>query len=279
MKQSKYLFSTVFVAALLSGGASDALAQQEITLLAPSSSRRALDRILPNLEAETGYMVEVTYAFARTSTYSVAKGEAMDVSIVVAPVTGALTSGAVIPGSMTLVASYLTAVAVPNGAPEPDISTGEALKEALLAAKSVGYEDPDFATAGQGPAEAIYNLGIGDQIAAKSTLCAGNTTYFPPSTCFDPTDTADRPTLTIQKGLISGDIDIGMLYLSDMLRDQDQFTIVGVLPREIYTPTAIVGFISTNASDPAAARAILQYLVSPDAQAIFEELGFEPGNR
>ena len=101
----------------------------------------------------------------------------------------------------------------------------------------------------------------------------------PPSTCFDPTDTDGRPTRTIQKGLISGNIDIGMLYLSDMLRDQDKFTIVGVLLREIYTPTAIVGFISTNASDPAAARAILQYLVSPDAQAIFEELGFEPGNR
>ena len=279
MKQSNYLLSTVFVAALLSGGINDALAQQEITLLAPASSRRALDRILPNLEAETGYVVGLTYALARTSTHSVAKGEAMDVSIVVAPVTGVLTSGAVIPSSMTLVASYLTAVAVPKGAPEPDISTGEAVKEALLAAKSVGYEDPDFATAGQGPAEAIYNLGIADQIAAKSTLCAGNTTYSPTSNCFDPADTDGRPTRTIQKGLISGNIDIGMLYLSDMLRDQDQFTIIGVLPREIYTPTAIVGFISTHASDPAAARAILQYLVSPDAQAIFEELGFEPGNR
>jgi ABC-type molybdate transport system substrate-binding protein len=67
-----------------------------------------------------------------------------------------------------------------------------------------------------------------------------------------------------------------MLYLSDILPDQDKFTIVGVLPRDIYTPTAIVGFISTHASDPAAARAILQYLISPEAQAIFKQLGFEP---
>ena len=67
-----------------------------------------------------------------------------------------------------------------------------------------------------------------------------------------------------------------MLFLSDVLPDQDKMTIVGALPREIYTPTAIVGFISTHASDPAAARAILQYLVSPDAQAIFKEAGFEP---
>jgi ABC-type molybdate transport system substrate-binding protein len=82
--------------------------------------------------------------------------------------------------------------------------------------------------------------------------------------------------ITTQKGLVSGDIDIGMLYLSDILRDQDKMTIVGVLPHQIYTPTGIVGFISTHASDPTAARTLLQYLVSPDAQAIFKEAGFEP---
>ena len=46
--------------------------------------------------------------------------------------------------SETIVASYVTAVAVPKGAPKPDISTPAAVKKALLAAKSVGYEDPDF---------------------------------------------------------------------------------------------------------------------------------------
>lgn len=277
MKHARYLSSAVFVAALLSGGWVSARAQSEITLLAPSPTRRPLDKILSNFQAKTVYKVKVTYSGARTTTQSVAKGEAMDVSLVVAPVTGALTSGAVIPSSMTLVASYQTAVLVPKGAPKPDISTAAAVKKALLAAKSIGYEDPDFASAGQGPAEAIYKLGIGDQIAAKSRLCANNTTYSPNSSCFDPAGAGGtRSTRTTQKGLVSGNIDIGLLYLSDILPDQDQFTIVGVLPREVYTPTGIVGFISTHASDPAAARALLQYLVSPDAQAIFKEAGFEP---
>lgn len=277
MKHAKYSFSLAFVAALLSGGWVSARAQSEITLLAPSPTRRPLDKILSNFQAKTGYKVKVTYSGARTTTQSVAKGEPLDVSLVVAPVTGALTSGAVIASSMTLVASYLTAVLVPKGAPKPDISTAAAVKKALLAAKSIGYEDPDFASAGQGPAEAINKLGIGDQIAAKSKLCANNTTYSPNSSCFDPAATGSgRPTRTTQKGLFSGDIAIGMLYLSDILPDQDKMTIVGVLPREVYTPTAIVGFISTHASDPAAARALLQYLVSPDAQAIFKEAGFEP---
>jgi len=278
VKQAKCLFSIVIVAVLLSGKWSSARAQSEITLLAPSPTRRPLDRILSNFQAKTAQKVRVTYSGARTTTQAVAKGEPLDVSLIVAPVTGALTSGAVIASSMTVVASYQTAVVVPKGAPKPEISTGAAVKKALLAAKSIGYEDPEFATAGQGPAEAINRLGIADQIAAKSRVCANNTTYSPNSICFDPAGAGGgvRSTRTTQKGLFSGDIDIGLLYLSDILPDQDKLTIVGVLPREIYTPTAIVGFIATHASDPAAARVLLQYLISPEAQAIFKAEGFEP---
>jgi molybdate transport system substrate-binding protein len=277
VKRAEYLFPVVLVA-LLFGSPVNARAQGEVTLLAPSPTRKPLDRILQNFQSKSGQKVKVTYSGARTTTQSVAKGDGQDVSLVVAPVTGALTSGAVIPDSMTLVASYQTAFIVPKGAPKPDISNAAAVKKALLAAKAIGYEDPDFASAGWGPAEAIHNLGIGDQIAAKSRLCANNTTYSPTATnCFDPAGTGGtRSTLTTQKGLMSGKIDVGLLYLSDVLAEKDNFTIVGVLPRDVYTPTGIVGFISKRASDPAKAKALLQYLASPEAQTIFKEEGFEP---
>ncbi len=240
LKPAKYLFSTVFVA-LLFGGLG-ARGQSEISLLAPNPTRRPVEKILSNFQARTGHKVKVTYGGARTTTQRVAHGEPLDVSLVVAPVTGALTSGTVVPSSMTLVASYQTAVAVPKGRPKPDISTAAALKKALL-----------------------------------SRVCANNTTYSPNSVCFDPAGTGGASSVrTTQKGLFNGNIDIGMLYLSDILPDQEKMTIVGVLPREIYTPTAIVGFVSTHANDPVAARALLEYLVSPDAQAIFREAGFEP---
>jgi len=278
LKQAKYLSSTIVVAVLLFVSWSSASAQSAITVLAPSPTRRPLDRILSNFQTKTGHEVKVTYSGARTTTQAVAKGEPLDVSLIVAPITGALTSGAVIASSMTVVASYQTAVVVPKGAPKPDVSTGEAVKKALLAAKSIGYEDPEFATAGQGPAEAINRLGIADQIAAKSRVCANNTTYSPNSICFDSAGAGGgvRSTRTTQKGLFNGDIDIGLLYLSDILPDQDKLTIVGVLPRAIYTPTAIVGFISSHAGNPAAARTLLQYLISAEAQAIFKAEGFEP---
>ncbi|PYS06008.1 MAG: hypothetical protein DMG17_33195 [Acidobacteria bacterium] len=98
-------------------------------------------------------------------------------------------------------------------------------------------------------------LGITDQIATKIKVPNGGG--------------------PVQRGLASGQLDIGMLYLSDMLPNKD-ITIVGVLPKEICTPTAIVGFISTKASDPPGAKALLEYLASPEAQAIFKDAGFQP---
>ena len=71
-------------------------------------------------------------------------------------------------------------------------------------------------------------------------------------------------------------IAIGLLMLSDMLPEKDKYDIVGVLPRKICTPVPVVGFISTHASDPAGAKELLQYLASPDAEAIWKEAGYEP---
>ena len=163
MKNSKYFSSAVFLVTLLLAGTS-ARAQSEITLLAPGPMRTPLDKIVANFETKTGNKVKVTYGSGLSTRESVAKGEPLDVSLVVAPFPGALASGNVIPGSATTVASFLMAVAVPKGAPKPDISTPAAVKKALLAAKSIGYEDPDFTVAGQGPWETLNKLGIADQV-------------------------------------------------------------------------------------------------------------------
>jgi molybdate transport system substrate-binding protein len=273
VRHTWYSLLTGLAIALVLGSGATARAQSEITLLAPGPTRRTLEKIIPQFEAKTGHKVKVTYATGRTSTQTVAKGEPLDVSLIVAPITGALTSGSVVVSSETLVASYYTAIAVRKGAPKPDISTPAAVKKALLAAKSVGYEDADFTTAGQGPVEAINRLGIADAIAKKSKLCAGNTKYSANSSCYDPTTGGVR---SIEKLLESGDVDIAMLFLSDMLPSKDKIDIVGPLPRKICTPTAVVGFISTHASDPAGAKALMDYLVSSEAQAIFKDAGFEP---
>jgi molybdate transport system substrate-binding protein len=269
MKHKRYLSSLLFVIALLLGTCAGANAQSEITLLAVGPMRAPTQKIVENFEAKTGHKVKVTYGNGAETRKMVAQGKPLDVNLLIAPFPGAVASGTIDPSSQTLVASILTAVGVPKGRPHPDISTPAAVKKALLAAKSIGYEDPDFTAAGEGPWEALSKLGIADQVAAKSQVELG-----PASRGIAPD--ATNNVIKTSKRLEDGNIDIGMLMLSDMLPEKDKYDIVGVLPRRICTPVPVVGFISTHPSDAAGAKALLEYLASPDAEAIWKEAGYEP---
>src|SRR5260370_16757073 len=269
MKYTRKAISAIFVMALTFGGLLSARAQSEITLLAPTIARKPIDTIIANFQAKTGTKVKVTYVNGTAARQTVAKGQPSDVSVIIGPSPGAIASGTIIPSSATPIANFLTGVAVPKGRPKPDISTPAAVKKALLAAKSIGYEDPDFTVAGEGPVEALNKLGIADQVATKSKVMLG-----PGGAGVSPTATEGART-TYQR-LESGDIDIGILLLTDEIPYKDKFDIVGVLPPKICTPTPMVGFIATHASDPTGAKALLQFLASPDSQAIFKEAGLEP---
>src|SRR5438094_3341194 len=269
MKSTKNACSAIFAIVLVLGGWTRARAQGEITLLAVGPMRAPTAKIVANFEAKTGQKVKVTYGNGVETRRMVAKGQALDVSLIIAPFPGAIASGAIVPGSATLVASILTAVGVPKGRPKPDISTPAAVKKALLAAKNIGYEDPDFTVAGQGPWEALNKLGIADQVATDSQDELG-----PGAQGISPAATNNA--IKTSKRLENRDIDIGLLMLSDMLPEKDKYDVVGVLPRSICPPVPVVGFISTHASDPTAAKALLQYLASPEAEAIWKEAGYEP---
>ena len=264
--------SAIVAIALACGWAAHAQAQSEVTLLAVGPMRAPTQKILAAFESKTGRKVTVTYGNGVETRRMVAKGQPLDVSLIIAPFPGALTSGSIVLNSATPIASILTAVGVPKGRPKPDISTPDALKKALLAARRIGYEDPGFTVAGQGPLEALTKLGITEQVASKSEVELG-----PGAQGISPE--ATRNTVKTATRLANGDIDIGMLMLSDMLPEKDKYDIVGVLPRNVTAPVSVVGFISAHASDPAGAKALLDYLASSDAQAVWKEAGYGPPER
>ena len=270
MKNMNKILRSILVFAFVLGSWLNLHARQgEITLLAVGPMRAPTQKIVANFEAKTGNKVKVTFGNGSETRRMVAKGQGLDVSLIIAPFPGAIASGTIDPTSATVVCSILTAVGVPKGRPKPDISTPAAVKKALLEAKMIGYEDPDFTVAGQGPWEALTKLGIAEQVATKSQVELG-----PGAQGISPTATNNA--IKTSRRLENAEIDIGMLMLSDMLPEKDKYDIVGVLPREISTPVPVVGFISTHASNPAAAKALLQYLASPEAAAIWKEAGYEP---
>jgi len=90
VRDAKYLFAAILGLAVVFGSGASARAQGEITLLAPTIARKPIDTILTNFQAKTSYKVKVTYVNGTAARQSVAKGQALDVSLIIAPFPGAV---------------------------------------------------------------------------------------------------------------------------------------------------------------------------------------------
>jgi molybdate transport system substrate-binding protein len=228
----------------------------EITLIAPGGIRAAVEQLIPGFEKKTGRKVKATFGSGLGTKKQVASGEAFDVPIVQPPYPEVIASGNVVANSATTLASVSVGIAVRKGAPKPDISTPDAVKRTLLAAKSIAYPDPSGgAAAGVSFEETLKKLGIAEQVASKIKRAQGG---------------AGAMAMAAK-----GEAEIGLTFLSEMA--DPGINVVGPLPREISTPTTLVGFVSAHAKDPAGAKALLEYLSSPDAAKVYKGLGMEPG--
>ncbi len=143
-------------------------------------------------------------------------------------------------------------VAVRAGAPKPDISTPEALKNALLAAKSVGYS--------QGPSGVHFmsmmaRLGIADQVKAKGVV--------PPL--------GQRVGVLIAKG----DAEIGVQQITELLQIPG-IDFVGPLPKELQADIVYSTATPVAAKEREAAGALVRFLSSEPALPIIKKVGLEP---
>jgi len=139
---------------------------------------------------------------------------------------------------------------------KPDISTPEAVKRTLLAAKSVSYPNAaGGAAAGVTFDETLKKLGIAQQIEPKLKRAQGGA--------------------RAMEMVAKGEAEIGLTFVSEM--GEPGIEVVGPLPEEIATPTRLVGFVSTHAKDPAAAKALLEYLSSPSAASAYQAQRMQPG--
>jgi len=251
----KHLCSAAFVSAIVLTAARPACAD-EVTLIAPGGIRAAIEKLIPEFERLTGHTVKATFGSGLGTKQQVARGEPFDVPVVQPPYPEVLASGHVVADSATPLATVAVAVAVRKGERKPDISTPDAVKRMLLAAKSVPYPNASGgAAAGVSFEDTLKKLGIAGEMQPKIKRAQGG---------------AGAMTM-----LAKGEVEIGLTFLSE-ITDPGVET-VGVLPREISTPTALVGFLSTHAKSPEAARALLRFLSSPDAAKVYVASGMKPG--
>jgi molybdate transport system substrate-binding protein len=183
------------------------------------------------------------------------RGESIDVVIMAAPALDDLIKqGKVRAGTRVDLVQSLIGMAVKSGAPRPDISTVDALKRTLLAAKSVAYSDS--ASGVYLSTELFPKLGLADQIKGKSKKIEA-----------DP----------VGGVVATGEFEIGFQQISE-LRPVKGIDIVGPLPPGAQRITIFAAGIPATATHPEAAKKLIEWLASPVAYAAIKKSGLEPAN-
>jgi molybdate transport system substrate-binding protein len=250
----KQLFSSACVAAVVCIG--HGASAQDVTLIAPGGMRCPIDRMASDFDRKTGYTLKATIGAGGATHRQVVRGEPFDVPIVQPPYQDVIASGNVVASTETPLATVAVVVVVRKNDPKPDISTPEAVKRMLRAAKAISYPDGNGGLGGAAGVsfdETQKKLGIFEEMKPKVKRVPG---------------------VGLLKLLTQGDIDVAITFASE-ITDPD-VAVVGPLPREISTPTSLVGFLSSHVKSADAARALLNYLASADGAAAFRACAMEP---
>ncbi len=186
-----------------------------------------------------------------------ARGEAADVVILDGGATDELGKrGLVRADSKVELARSLIGMVVRAGAAKPDISSVEALRNTLLAAKSIAYSDSGSGT--YLSTKLFARLGVADEIAGKSRKVRG-----PPS---------GEPVAAV---VARGEAEIGFQQVSELIHVPG-ISFVGTLPTEVQPMFSFAGAVTSSVREPEAAIALIRFLASPDAAPVIARVGLAP---
>jgi molybdate transport system substrate-binding protein len=248
------------VATLLSAaGAPTQSAAAEIKVLTAGAFKQVLLALLPDFERQTGHKVVVDNATVGALSKRIEAGEPFDVAVLTpAAVDDLAAKGALVMGSRTNVARVGVGVMVRAGAPAPEIGSVEAFKQAMLAARSIAYIDPESGgSSGIYVARLLDRLGIADQIRPKAKLKKGG---------------------YVADLVVSGEAELGIHQISEIVPVKE-VRLVGPLPPEIQSYTVYAAALARQAKDPEAAKALVGALSGAAAAAVLESRGMQaPGS-
>jgi molybdate transport system substrate-binding protein len=239
---------------LVAGGAAESA---ELNVLAAYGMQSVVENLAPKFERATGHKLSVAFATGGGSVKRAQEGEAIDV--VIAPregIDGLVKSTKVAGGNVTALASTSISVAVRKGAVKPDISSPEALKRALLAAKSITYLNPaDGAASGIHFAKVLDRLGIANDMKSK-------TVYAP-------------KTSAVGAFVANGEVEIGVVQYQ-LLFKVPGIEIVGPLPGDLQATTVFSAAIMSGSKELETAKAFVTFLRSAEGAAVIKADGMDP---
>ncbi|MDR5837457.1 substrate-binding domain-containing protein [Caballeronia sp. LZ034LL] len=221
--------------------------------LSSMATRRLLDELAASFMAHSGRRVAIESVGGVAARKRVEEGEAMDIVVLASNVIDQLAAaGHVDPQSRVPIARSGVAVAVKAGAPHPRMHDEADVREAVLAARSIGYST---GPSGVYLTQLFERWGIAERIAARCVQA--------------------QPGVAVGALIARGDVELGFQQMSEMIGIAG-IDVLGMLPASIQTLTVFTGAIAATASAPALAREFLAYAISPEADAVKVRHGMEP---
>ena len=223
----------------------------EVKAFVTGAARAAYETITQQFERDTGHKLVTHFDLPPALVRKIDAGEPYDVIILSYDVEALIRQGKVVADSRTVFGRVGVGVAVRQGSPKPDFSTVEAFKRSLLDAKTI-------ATSGEGSsgryvASLIERLGIAEQVKPKIRSGASGASA---------------------QMLSRGEVDFVVSGLPPLIGTPG-IEWLGYLPEEINSWLVFSGGIGVNAKESEAGRALLKFLATPAALAVFKANGLE----
>jgi molybdate transport system substrate-binding protein len=253
---TKSLTSAVALAAVMFGAPLASAA--ELSVVSSGGFAAAYGALAPVYENRSGDKLTIAWGPSMGDTPNAVparlkRGEKLDVVIMVGYALGGLVKeGKVDPASRVDLARSGIGVVVRHGAPHPDISMVEALKKALLAAKSVAWSDSASGVYIQN--EMLQTLGIAEPLKIKGRMI---------------------PAEPVGAVVARGEAEIGFQQISE-LKPIKGIDLIGPLPDAVQKYTVFSAGVVSNSAHPREAAALIHFLASPEAADAVRESGLEP---
>lgn len=240
------------LAALVQGPATGH--SSEIRIFSANGMREVMEDLGPKFERAAGHKLTISFATVGVIVQRISSGESAD--LVIIPQQGVdrlIKDGKA--GASTTVARSGIGIVIRKGAPRPDVTTPEALKQSFLAAKSITYLDPKAGgTSGVHFMKVLDRLGISDQIKLKTLL---------------------HPSAKAAGEMVArGDAEIGINLIQELL-PLPGIELVGPLPGDLQLTLVYAAAIMNDTKEATPARALVDFLRTPAAAAAIKAKGME----
>ena len=223
----------------------------EINVILSAAFGEAYLELVPQFEAATGHRVTTVWAPSAQIMDRVKSGETVDLMILSSRAIDKLIELGIVAAKRIDLATCGVGAAVKKGAARPDLSSGESLKHAVLAAESIVYS---HGPSGIYLAKLFERMGIADAIAAKVKRVQG------------------EPAGAV---VARGEAELGFQQICELL-PVPGIDLVGPLPPDVQEITTFSGGVHVKAKEPDAAYALVRSFKSSAAAAVIRRTGMEP---